>query len=120
MAYQLQKLLPLSTTTHYLVVNSQGEDLGKVRQLMIDLQYGRIAYAVLDFGDFLGVENKFYAVPWDALSSHFKENRFHLNIPKEAFEKADGFSGNDMPNMADRDWGERLFTFYGYQPYWIN
>ncbi len=120
MTYQLQKLLPLSTTANYLVVNSQGEDFGKIRQLMIDLQYGRIAYAILDFDDFLDIENRLFAVPWDALSSHYKENRFHLDIPKKAFEKADSFSGNDMPNMADRAWGERIFAFYGYQPYWIN
>ena len=50
------------------VVNPAGEDLGKIEELMIDLENGRVAYAVLSFGGFLGMGDKLFAIPWRAFS----------------------------------------------------
>ena len=50
------------------VVNSAGEDLGDIKAIMLDVTTGRIAYAVLSFGGFLGVGNKLFAIPWTALT----------------------------------------------------
>ena len=55
------------TITGDKVINMAGEHLGKIEDLMIDLGNGRIAYAVLSFGGFLGFGNKLFAVPWEAL-----------------------------------------------------
>ena len=60
------------------VVNRQGEDLGKIEELMIDLDRGRIAYAVLSFGGFLGMGDKLFAIPWQAFGVDTAEKRLVL------------------------------------------
>jgi sporulation protein YlmC with PRC-barrel domain len=99
------------------VVNTAGEDLGKIEELMIDLQDGRIAYAVLSFGGFLGIGNKLFAIPWSALSLRPHENAFTLDIQKEVLEKAEGFDKDHWPT-TNREWLSSMYTYYGYQPYW--
>jgi sporulation protein YlmC with PRC-barrel domain len=100
------------------VVNHQGEDLGKIEELMIDLDRGRIAYAVLSFGGFLGMGDKLFAIPWQAFGAHKTGETLVLNVKKELLEKATGFDKSNWPNMADHTWGSNLYGYYGYKPYW--
>ena len=72
------------------VVNHQKEDLGKLEHLMIDLANGRIAYAVLSFGGFLGMGDKLFAIPWSALKIDTVEKQFILNVDKEVLKSAPG------------------------------
>lgn len=112
------KVLSADTLTGDKVVNHQKEDLGKIEHLMIDLANGRIAYAVLSFGGFLGMGDKLFAIPWSALTVDTVEKQFILNVDKEVLKRAPGFDKDDWPNMADRSWGTKVFTYYGAKPYW--
>ena len=85
---------------------------------MIDLDRGRIAYAVLSFGGFLGMGDKLFAIPWQAFSVDTGKKRLVLNIKKELLEKAPGFDKNKWPDMADLSLGSTLYGYYGYKPYW--
>jgi sporulation protein YlmC with PRC-barrel domain len=98
------------------VVNTAGEDLGKIEELMIDLQDGRIAYAVLSFGGFLGIANKLFAIPWQALKLRPHDHAFTLDIPKEVLERAEGFDKDNWPLTRDAMSG--TYVYYGYRPYW--
>jgi len=100
------------------VVNYQGEDLGKIEEIMIDLDRGRVAYVVLSFGGFLGVGDKLFAIPWQAFSVDTTQKRLVLNADKELLEKAPGFDKNNWPDMADLSLGSTLYGYYGYKPYW--
>ena len=100
------------------VVNHQGEDLGKIEEIMIDLDRGRIAYAVLSFGGFLGIGDKLFAIPWQAFSVDTVQKRLVLNAKKELLEKATGFDKDKWPNMADPVLGTQLYGYYGFKPYW--
>jgi hypothetical protein len=100
------------------VVNPKGEKLGKIEELMIDNQMGRVAYAVLSFGGFLGMGDKLFAIPFAALRLDDEHNRFLLDVPKEKLEKAPGFDKDDWPKATDRTWGEKIYAFYGVRPYW--
>jgi sporulation protein YlmC with PRC-barrel domain len=100
------------------VVNYKGEDLGKIEEIMIDLDRGRVAYAVLSFGGFLGVGDKLFAIPWQAFSVDTTNKRVVLNADKELLEKAPGFDKNNWPDMADLSLGSTLYGYYGYKPYW--
>ena len=84
------------------VINTAKEHLGKIEDLMIDLENGRVAYAVLSFGGFLGLGNKLFAVPWEALTVRPHEHSFVLNVSKETLEKAEGFDKDDWP--LTREW----------------
>lgn len=100
------------------VVNRQNEDLGKIEDLVLDAGAGRIAYAVLSFGGFLGMGEKFFAIPWNAFHFDLKENRAVLNVDKKLLENAPGFDKDNWPNFADSTWGNTIYKHYGYTPYW--
>jgi hypothetical protein len=106
------------------VINMAGEHLGKIEDLMIDLENGRVAYAVLSFGGFLGFGNKLFAVPWEALSVRSHEHAFALDVSKEILEKAEGFDKEDWPLTCEQlatstyEWLADIYTCYGCKPYW--
>jgi sporulation protein YlmC with PRC-barrel domain len=100
------------------VVNANDEDLGKVEAIMLDVQSGRIAYAVLSFGGFLGMGSKLFAIPWSELTLDTEEKRFILDVPKEKLENAPGFDKDHWPSMADRTWARELHSYYDVSPYW--
>jgi len=111
-------VIAADTLTGDKVVNFQKEDLGKIEHLMIDLESGRIAYAVLSFGGFLGMGDKLFAIPWSSLKVDTVEHRFILNVDKERLKAAPGFDKEHWPDMADRTWGAKVYTYYGAKPYW--
>ena len=100
------------------IKNAAGEDLGKLEDIMLDVSDGRISYAVITFGGFLGMGNKLFAVPWSALVLNADEKCFYLDIDKEQLENAPGFDKDHWPNMADHEWGRTVHDHYGVAPYW--
>ena len=101
------------------VVNTHHEDLGKIEDLVLDAgTAGRIAYAVLSFGGFLGMGDKYFAIPWNAFHFDLPEKRAVLNVDKKLLENAPGFEKDTWPNMADSTWGTSIYKHYGYTPYW--
>jgi hypothetical protein len=100
------------------VINQQNEDLGKIEDLVFDLAGGRIAYAVLSFGGFLGMGDKYFAIPWEAFRFNVSDRHAVLNVDKTLLENAPGFNKDGWPNMADVSWGSQIFSHYGYKPYW--
>src|ERR1017187_6030571 len=109
----MQSVVASDTLTGDKVVNRQKEDLGTIEHLMIDVKKGRLAYAVLSFGGFLGMGDKLFAIPWGALAVDTSEEQFILDIDRKVLEGAPGFDKAHWPNMADRAWGEELCTYYG-------
>jgi hypothetical protein len=85
---------------------------------MIDLKNDRIAYAVLSFGGFLGMGNKFFAVPWKAIELSLYENTkiITINVDKEVLKKAEGFDKNKLPLTHEELYN--VYNYYGYRPYW--
>ncbi|NNL85999.1 MAG: PRC-barrel domain-containing protein [Myxococcales bacterium] len=100
------------------VVNHQGDALGKIEEVMLDVDDNRIAYAVLSFGGFLGIGDKYFAVPWEALRLDANNKRFVLNESKERLENAPGFDKDDWPDMADRTFGASIYDYYKVPTYW--
>jgi sporulation protein YlmC with PRC-barrel domain len=111
-------LLRSKTLFDYRVKSPQGEDLGRIEEVMIDMEVGRVAYAVLSFGGFLGLGNKWVPVPWDAVALRPAEKVLLLTIDKDKLQKAPNFEGTTLPELANRQWGAVIHTYYGYPPYW--
>ena len=95
------------------VYNKDGEDLGDIKELMIDMASGRLSYAVLSFGGLLGMGDKLFAVPWAALTLDTANKRFTLDIPKAKLDGAPGFDKDHWPSMADSSWSTEVHRFYG-------
>ena len=95
------------------VYNQAGEDLGDIKEIMIDTTNGTVSYAVLSFGGVLGIGEKLFAVPWKALKLDPENKRFVLNVDKERLKDAPGFDKDRWPDMADESWVNKINSYYG-------
>jgi sporulation protein YlmC with PRC-barrel domain len=97
------------------VYNTDDDDLGDITEIMLDMRSGRVSYAVLSFGGFLGMGDKLFAVPWSALKLDTVNKRFVLDVKKERLESAPGFNKAHWPDMADASWQKDIHAYYGTQ-----
>jgi len=105
-------LLSASTLNGDSVKNAQGEDLGKIEDMMIDVASGQIEYAVLSFGGFLGIGDKYFAVPYKQLSVDQANKCMVLNVPKDRLKDAPGFDKDNWPNFADQSFRTSISEYY--------
>jgi len=93
------------------VQNKQGEKLGKIDDLVIDLKSGDIRYAAIAYGGVAGVGAKLFAVPMQKLTfvmgepNNRSSRHFEFDVPKDELEKSTGFDNSHWPNVADSKWG---------------
>jgi surface antigen len=95
------------------VYNRQQEDLGDIKEIMLDMRSGQVAYAVLSFGGILGMGEKLFAVPWQSLELDTNNKRFILDASKEQLKAAPGFDKDSWPDMASREFSSQIHDFYG-------
>ena len=108
----------MATLSGFLVRNRQSQDLGCFEELMIDPEAGRIAYAVLSFGSFLGDGGKLWAVPWNVLELNAEQRVFVLDVDRTTLASAPTFQEEKWPDFTDRTWGLLVHSHYGIRPYW--
>jgi len=94
------------------VCNTQGESLGDIKEIMLDMRTGKLAYAVLSFGGVLGMGEKLFAVPWHALTLDTQHKRFLLDIAQKRLKNAPGFNKDRWPDMAEQTWASTIHDFY--------
>ena len=100
------------------VKNSQGDNLGNLKEIMLDVQSGRVACGVLESGSFLGMGGKLFAIPFEAFDVNEKDHTLVLNVDTETLKNAEGFDKNNWPDTASREWGQKTHDYFGYSPYW--
>ena len=100
------------------VVNPAGDNLGDLKEIVIDPRSGKVAYAVVSFGGFLGMGEKLFAVPFSALQFNPEENEYLLDVPKDRLKMAPGFDPEHWPAMSDEKWNREVYKFYDRSPYW--
>jgi sporulation protein YlmC with PRC-barrel domain len=115
-----RRVLAASSLAGDRVRNRTHEDIGKIEEIMIDIPTGRVAYAVLSFGGFLGIGNKLFAIPWSALRIDEGEHEFILDVDRATLENAPGFDKNNWPDMANIRFGHDIHQHYGKTPYWLH
>lgn len=101
-----------SEVTGVKVKNLQGEHLGEINEIVIDIHMGQVSYLVLDFGGFLGFGNKFFAIPWVAFTYSAPDGCFILNLNKKRLESAPGFDKDKWPNFASPEFLAIIDSFY--------
>lgn len=97
------------------VYNPAGEKLGSIDSLMIDKITGKVRYAVMEFGGFLGMGTDLYPLPWDSLKYEPNQGGYVVSVTKEQLEHAPRYEGSIAPEYSD-DYGRRVYSHYGY-PY---
>jgi sporulation protein YlmC with PRC-barrel domain len=111
---EIGDFLPTTTIKGSKVINVNKEHLGKIEEVMIDANMGRIAYAVLSFGGFLGIGNKLFAIPWEVLE--LNRGEYILRIDKSVLEKMEGFDKEEWSLTHDEL--AKVYAHFGIQPYW--
>ena len=99
------------------VKNAEGKDLGKINDIVIDTNNGNVRYAAMSFGGFLGLGDKMFALPWDALRMKKTDDSVYLvlNVTKEKLENAPGFDQDTWPDFANAEMTGKLDAYYGTQ-----
>jgi sporulation protein YlmC with PRC-barrel domain len=113
-------VMAASTLEGNKVFTSDGEDVGKISEIMLDVGSGRIAYAVLSSGGFLGMGDKLYAIPWSSLTLDTIEECFRLDVTADRIKNAPGFFKDRWPSMADPQWDTTVHAYYHADPYWAH
>jgi hypothetical protein len=97
-------------------VYGQGDEVvGEIDHLLIEKVSGRVAYAVMSFGGFLGLAHSHYPIPWSALTYDTGLGGFRTGITEEQLRDAPEFSDD---SWTDRNWETRTHQHYGASPYW--
>jgi sporulation protein YlmC with PRC-barrel domain len=101
------------------VENIRGDSLGHIEEIMIDKISGKVAYAVLNYGSFLGLTGgKNFAVPWDMLKYNTQRNAYVIDIPEDRLKNAPSFDAGTQPKWGDRDYDKQLHDYYGSRSDW--
>lgn len=112
------EIMAASTLIGDDVVNRLGVDLGTIKEIMIDVPSGRVAYAVMSSGGLLGIGDKLFAIPWSALTLDVDRRCFILDVDAERLTQAPGFDKDHWPSMADLTWASEVHAYYDQRNYW--
>lgn len=97
------------------VYNLEGERLGNVRNFMIDKYSGDVAYAVMSFGGFLGMGERYHPLPWRALDYDTEMDGFVVDFERSTLERAPSYGVDDDPWSRDPSYGRTVCSYYGYE-----
>jgi hypothetical protein len=100
------------------VYNRHGERLGTVEEVMLDKRSGQVAYAVMGFGGFLGIGERYHPLPWPMLRYDVEVGGYLVDIGREQLEAAPSYAATEEVDWADRNWGKQVSDYYGIRPYW--
>ena len=112
------KVMAADTLQGDSVYNEADEKLGEITDIMIDVPTGRVAYAVMSVGGLLGIGDKLFAIPWQALTLDTENKCFRMDVAKERLKDAPGFDKDHWPTMAEQSWAQEIHEFYDARPYW--
>jgi len=100
------------------VYDLAGEKLGSVQDVMIDKRSGRIAYAILSFGGFLGIGDQYHPLPWEKLKYDTEKGGYVVDIDRETLQGSPSYTDDATANWSDETWGRNVYAYYGVHPYW--
>lgn len=109
-------ILSSSTLTGDEVVDTSGDKLGTLKDIMIEIEGGTVAYAVLARGGFGGMGVKLFAVPWRMLQVDGDNRRLVLDVDPEVLDDSPGFDPDNWPSFTDEAWRADVDRHFGLVP----
>jgi hypothetical protein len=98
------------------VYNRRGESLGSIYDVMIEKRSGKVGYAVMSFGGFLGMGERYHPLPWAVLDYDERQGGYVVDLDKERLQRAPSYGVNETPDWSNRDYGRRIDEYYGVPP----
>lgn len=99
------------------VYRSSGDKIGEIERVMLEKRSGKVAYAVMSFGGFLGLGHEHYPIPWPRLTYNERLGGYEVNITEQELKGAPKYDPDTEWNL-DREQGRKLHDYYGVTPYW--
>ena len=100
------------------VYDPNGEHIGSIERILVEKRSGKVSYAVLSFGGFLGIGTDHYPLPWAKLNYDEQLGGYRVDVSKEQLEGAPKYDREDDTYWSS-DNGRRVYDYYGVTPYWI-
>ena len=100
------------------VRRSNGDKLGTIQRVMIDKVSGKVAYAVMTFGGFLGIGDQYRALPWNLLHYNERLDAYELNVTEDQLRNAPMLAEGWETGAINRDWERNIHDYYRASPYW--
>ena len=116
--HETSRLISSEKVTDSNVENVRGDSLGHIHDIMIDKTSGRVAYAILKYGSFLGIGGKLFALPWDTLKYDTSRDAYLINIPDDRLKNAPSFDEGSEPNWGDAQYAKQIHDYYGSSADW--
>lgn len=101
------------------VRNPAGEHIGDVKDVMIDLASGHVAYVVVSYGGFMGLGDKLFAIPWRAVRVDQENHSIVVYVDAEKLAAAPGFDKDNWPDFSSPTWLTEIDTYYGVESDWL-
>ena len=100
------------------VYGSDANKIGSIERVMIDKLSGKVAYAVIGYGGFLGIGDNHYPTPWQSLKYDTRLGGYVVGITADQLKGAPSYS-NDNEWSWSREDDQRVYAYYGASPYWL-
>ena len=107
------QLISADKVTGTAIYNSAGDNLGSIHDLMIDKRGGRVAYAVMSFGGFLGIGEKYHPLPWHVLAYDETKGGYNIDMTTDQLRDAPAYSREELLRFGAHSSDERVDTYYG-------
>jgi hypothetical protein len=100
------------------VYRSNGEKAGRIERIMVDKISGKVAYAVMSFGGFMGIGEDYYPLPWSVLTYNPRLDGYEVNLTEQQLKGAPRYGKHETWDWSDRARGQKVYDYYGVSPYW--
>ena len=110
-------LISASKVQGTAVYNLEGDRLGHVEDIMLHKLSGKVAYAIMSFGGFLGIGEKYNPLPWSVLTYDPGRGGYVVPLAKERLQNAPSYNRDELTN-DDNGWGQRVNDYYQVTPSW--
>lgn len=100
------------------VYGRDDKQIGSIERVIIEKRSGRVSYAVMSFGGFLGIGEDHYPIPWAKLSYDERLGGYRTDLTREQVESAPKYGDADEYEWS-RENGRRVYDYYGVPPYWM-
>lgn len=98
------------------VYNAAGESLGTVYDIVIGKRDGKVKYAVMSFGGFLGIGEEYHPLPWSQLDYDANMGGFVVDLDKDRLSEAPRYRSDNAPDWNDHEYGRRVDDYYAAGP----
>jgi len=100
------------------VYGTDGDKIGSVKQILIERRSGQVTDVVVSAGGFLGIGSELHSLPWQTLDYDTELGGYRTTVTEDQLREAPTYSESDSDRVYDRDYQQRVYSYYGANPYW--